>query len=719
MSLLASLVVMATIGAPAPSTWPVPRTIGPTKWAILGAFDCPAPAQGAGIALDYLKPLGGEANARYDKTGFVTHQGKRATTQVAAADANGSVDLKARYGAETDHKVAYACAEWSTTSGGKALALFGSDDSAVVWLNGKEVHRVQQGRALDPTSDRFEVELAKGRNRLLVKVENEGGGWGFALRLFDEKGMAALDALRVRRDLESLDLGPASGGFLLGNDFPTLVFRNPEANLVFGKADVKVRWFGPDLAEVAKPVKVGRYAAVCEIPTKDGQTYRRIVAFAKVPAELLPQFPPPPLYELPRAILPLAELGGPALGDAQKAELSRHVWRAFIEYFDRSENAAIGAANLIELGQAPASSEPEWLQSGWIKNLEYQLALRLKLEGRTPKVVEPPKALDVPAPELRDGTEEQAGFAKGTVAKLRTLCADWIQDDPNGFSVLVARRGVICMNEGFGGYDGKTPFYPASIGKAIAGITISRAVDQGLLAYDEPLSKVLPDWNQAPADRVTLRYCFNHLTGFGGHASHGGLFNAYLDNALRVEDLIFENPGTLHRYNGDGYNLAGKVLELTTGKSMARHLYEALFKPLDEPVTQFDNGFGHHFTARFLGKVGQMLLQDGRYGKHRIFSPGFVRRLMPQRIADTVPIFPDKTMEWGIGLTWMSDPEGPRENGALGPNVFGHGSASASVWRVAPDHDLVVVIGRNAYKDYAGTGAWAAKFMAILRDGMR
>ncbi|MCW5941629.1 MAG: beta-lactamase family protein [Fimbriimonadaceae bacterium] len=718
MSLIASLVVMATLGAPAPESWPVPKSIGPTRWAVMGMFDCPSVALGAGIAVDYLAPLGGEANARYDRTGFVTHQGKRAATQAVAADANGAVDLKALFGADTDNKVAYAYAEWNVAKAGKALALFGSDDSAVVWLNGQEVHRVLQGRALDANSDRFDLALPKGRNRILVKVENGSGGWGFALRVFDEKGLEVLDRLRTRRNLEELDLGPEGGSYFLGEAFPKLVFRSPQARSVFG-SPIKVRWFGPDLAEVAKPTKVGRYAAVCEATTKDGQVYRRMVAFAKVPPGFRPEIPPPPFYEMPVVRLPLSEFGGPALNEAQQGELSRHVWRAFFEYFDRSESAAILAANLLELANAPKSSEPSWLQSGWLRNLEYQLDLRMKIEGRTARAVAPPRTLATPAPELRDGTETEAGFASGTVAKLRALCDEWIKDDPNGFSVLVARKGVICMNEGFGGYDGKTPFYPASIGKSIAGITISRAVDQGLLAYDEPLSKVLPDWDKAPADRVTLRYCFNHLTGFGGHASHAGLFNAYLDNALRVEDLIFENPGTLHRYNGDGYNLAGQVLELTTGKPMARHLYDSLFKPLDEPVTQFDNGFGHQFTARFLGKVGQMLLQDGRYGKHEIFSPGFVRRLMPQRIADTVPVFPDKSMEWGIGLTWMIDPEGPREKGALGPNVVGHGSASASVWRVAPDHDLVVVIGRNAFKDYAGTGAWAAKFMAILKDGMR
>ena len=59
-----------------------------------------------------------------------------------------------------------------------------SDDSIKVWLNGEEVHRmaVNRGRGGLPANingyqDRFEVDLKKGANLLMVKV-SERGGWG-------------------------------------------------------------------------------------------------------------------------------------------------------------------------------------------------------------------------------------------------------------------------------------------------------------------------------------------------------------------------------------------------------------------------------------------------------------------------------------------------------------------------------------------------------------
>ena len=38
---------------------------------------------------------------------------------------------------------------------------------------------------------------------------------------------------------------------------------------------------------------------------------------------------------------------------------------------------------------------------------------------------------------------------------------------------------------------------------------------------------------------------------------------------------------------------------------------------------------------------------------------------------------------------------------------------------IAPDHQLVVVIGRNEFKSWEGVNIWAEKFMKILAEGMR
>src|SRR5882672_4370221 len=104
-------------------------------------------------------------------------------------------------------------------------------------------------------------------------------------------------------------------------------------------------------------------------------------------------------------------------------------------------------------------------------------------------------------------------------------------------------------------------------------------------------------------------------------------------------------------------------------------------KSFAEPVLQTDLGAGGSFNVLYLAKVGQMLIQDGSYGDQRFYTPGFVRSLLPRRMAEFAPELDDSKLEAGIGLDWMVDPPGPREQGVLGPNVIGHGASSGVTWR--------------------------------------
>jgi hypothetical protein len=52
-------------------------------------------------------------------------------------------------------------------------------------VNGKLVHTRRIDRVLTPDQDRIEIDLAKGRNRILLKVDQGGGPWGFCFRIED------------------------------------------------------------------------------------------------------------------------------------------------------------------------------------------------------------------------------------------------------------------------------------------------------------------------------------------------------------------------------------------------------------------------------------------------------------------------------------------------------------------------------------------------------
>jgi mono/diheme cytochrome c family protein len=55
----------------------------------------------------------------------------------------------------------------------------GSDDSLKIWLNGKLVFENKVLRGVLADQDKLRLELTEGENRLLMKVANGGGGYGF------------------------------------------------------------------------------------------------------------------------------------------------------------------------------------------------------------------------------------------------------------------------------------------------------------------------------------------------------------------------------------------------------------------------------------------------------------------------------------------------------------------------------------------------------------
>ncbi|MCP4251675.1 MAG: hypothetical protein GY778_31960 [bacterium] len=57
------------------------------------------------------------------------------------------------------------------------------DDGVVVWVNGREVYAHENVRALGTPATSFGVPLKKGRNVVLVKVDQAGGQWGLAVQV--------------------------------------------------------------------------------------------------------------------------------------------------------------------------------------------------------------------------------------------------------------------------------------------------------------------------------------------------------------------------------------------------------------------------------------------------------------------------------------------------------------------------------------------------------
>jgi poly(3-hydroxybutyrate) depolymerase len=171
---------------------------------------------------DYLAQAGlapsGEGSAAPLRVGSGSSELWRETAgMVAAADGSYGVDFIAELG-DTIDSVAYAYREVESSSPGEALLKIGSDDGIKLWINGSLVLANHVKRALLPGEDSILVPLVKGRNRILAKIGQARGNWGFSLN-FTPVGKAR-DAARAE-DLRSLgtypdDLSIPPGGTIRG-----------------------------------------------------------------------------------------------------------------------------------------------------------------------------------------------------------------------------------------------------------------------------------------------------------------------------------------------------------------------------------------------------------------------------------------------------------------------------------------------------------------------
>lgn len=87
-------------------------------------------------------------------------------------DGKGYFDLAALHGPAGVNSASYLYAEIDSPEAQDAQVVLGIDDSAVLWVNGRETFRHADMRAAAPGQHTVPVKLAKGKNTLLLKVAN-------------------------------------------------------------------------------------------------------------------------------------------------------------------------------------------------------------------------------------------------------------------------------------------------------------------------------------------------------------------------------------------------------------------------------------------------------------------------------------------------------------------------------------------------------------------
>ena len=93
------------------------------------------------------------------------------------------LDFTASGFSDVNNAVAYAFTYVYSSESQPATLLLGSDDGVMVWVNGLLVWDNAVKRGVTENEDKVEIQLFKGYNRLLIKVDQSDGGWSMVCNL--------------------------------------------------------------------------------------------------------------------------------------------------------------------------------------------------------------------------------------------------------------------------------------------------------------------------------------------------------------------------------------------------------------------------------------------------------------------------------------------------------------------------------------------------------
>jgi len=165
-------------------------------WLLLGSFPNPkkdpalpshAPGNCLGFDRDYLAEIGGESGADPLEGSILKRpDGTEVSWTRHSTRLGAKIDLRGFF-QQTERVVAYAFCVIESDQDAAVKAGLGSNDGVKVFVNGDEVFQRHELRYVKADDDTVELDLKKGLNRLLLKIDQGRGNWGFAFRLLNRR----------------------------------------------------------------------------------------------------------------------------------------------------------------------------------------------------------------------------------------------------------------------------------------------------------------------------------------------------------------------------------------------------------------------------------------------------------------------------------------------------------------------------------------------------
>jgi CubicO group peptidase (beta-lactamase class C family) len=258
-------------------------------------------------------------------------------------------------------------------------------------------------------------------------------------------------------------------------------------------------------------------------------------------------------------------------------------------------------------------------------------------------------------------------------------------------SIMVLRHGAV-VAEGWW-----APYRPAdiqllySLSKTFLAMAVGIAIGEGRFSLEDLVADLLPDL--VPEDRPGhLRQLrVRHLLSMASGHRDETLLRIVVPGQDPVRNFLAlppeEPPGSIFAYNQGNPLTLSQIITTVTGQRLLDYLRPRLLDPLGIvqaewlPATSgIDQGFsGLHVATESVAKLGQLILQDGRWQDTQIVPAEFVAECRRPQVGNSrQSVNPDWRQGYGYQM-WMCRHGAQRGDGAYGQLAI-----------VLPDSDAVI-----------------------------
>lgn len=213
-------------------------------------------------------------------------------------------------------------------------------------------------------------------------------------------------------------------------------------------------------------------------------------------------------------------------------------------------------------------------------------------------------------------------------------------------SFLIIKKGKLLREQYWKNHDSQSLLNSFSMAKGFLSLLVGCAVDDGFFTSEnQKISDFFPHYkDQKFGKHLMLKHLMTMQGGFDWTEEYR---HPFAENSKQyfVEDLakqvfetdLVEMPGCRYEYQSVSAQLLGLTIQKATGTSLAAYFSEKIWKPLQMEkdarwsIDEKGNEKAFccvHASARDFAKIGQLILQKGKWKGKQIISGDFLEKMM-------------------------------------------------------------------------------------------